>query len=83
MTRRHDPFEQCLKEIKSDKALREISVNSNVIRVLVHEIVKDDPPGKGCRPGSTKLREPLKEVTQEQSNKIIRYARRILQEVQN
>ncbi|KKN77279.1 hypothetical protein LCGC14_0362570 [marine sediment metagenome] len=83
MTRRHDPFEQCLKEVTSDKAKREISVNRNVVRVLVHEIVKDDPPGTDLRPGSTSLRKRPKEVTQEQSNKILRYARRVLREVLN
>ena len=74
MAQKHDPFEQCLKEVKSDRAKREIGVFRKAQRVLVAEIFKDER----CK----QQRLPI-DVTDEHVDKILRYARRVLQEVLN
>lgn len=72
--KKHNPFEQCLKEVKSPKAIREIGVFRKAQRVLVAEIFRKEKWGRHKRPPN---------VTDEHVNRIMRYAQRVLQEVVN
>lgn len=72
--RKHDPFEQCLKEVTSNQARQEIGVFRVGQRVLIAEIFRKEKWGRHKRPPN---------VTDEHVDRILRYARRVLQEVLN